>query len=250
MWSERIKRASYEWSTMRGQLRRIWVIVTLFAAYFGVQLFSNSAWATEQRILFGINEVAMPTDMKNLKMLSSWVRMLDRHTRDENRRDAPCVPATSQAACAISEWLNFIDREKSDDKTHQLQKINVHLNLHRYILDIVNYGIVDYWATPREFAINDGDCEDFAIAKYITLRKLGWSPMDLRIVVLNDLNLRIGHAILVVYVDEKAYVLDNQIKQIVEAGVIRHYRPVYSVNEERSWIYATPFRINDILKTN
>ena len=72
---------------MRGQLRRIWVIVTLFAAYFGVQLFSNSAWATEQRILFGINEVAMPTDMKNLKMLSSWVRMLDRHTREENRRE-------------------------------------------------------------------------------------------------------------------------------------------------------------------
>src|SRR3546814_10214490 len=70
------------------------------------------------------------------------------------------------------------------------------------------------------------------IAKFMALRALGVDNAEMRIVVLNDLNLRIGHAVLVVYVDGKALVLDNQIKSVVPADTIRHYQPVYSVNED------------------
>ena len=81
-------------------------------------------------------------------------------------------------------------------------------------------------------------CRDYAVAKYWSLRFLGW-PVDLlRIVVLKDLNLRVDHAILVVYVDGQALVLDNQIKnQVVNAKSIVHNRPTYSINERNLWLH-------------
>ena len=59
----------------------------------------------------------------------------------------------------------------------------------------------------------------------------------MRIVVLQDLNLKIAHAVLVVYVDGEAWILDNQITQIVTADTILHYRPLFSLNEDSWWIH-------------
>ncbi len=108
-----------------------------------------------------------------------------------------------------------------------------------YITDIRNYGVDDYWATPKQFLDRDrdGDCEDYAIAKYMSLRSLGYTPADIRLVVLQDNNLRIAHAVLVAYVDGTAFVLDNQIKQVVEHSRIRHYSPYYSINESGWWLH-------------
>ena len=51
----------------------------------------------------------------------------------------------------------------------QLDAVNRYMNKHQYITDIVNWGVTDYWETPREFFLKDGDCEDFAIAKFKSL---------------------------------------------------------------------------------
>ena len=59
----------------------------------------------------------------------------------------------------------------------------------------------------------------------------------MRIVIVQDLNLKVAHAVLAVYLDDTIKILDNQIKQVVEAGTIRHYRPIYSVNEESWWLH-------------
>jgi len=100
------------------------------------------------------------------------------------------------------------------------------------------WGVADYWASPLELLDKGrGDCEDFAIAKYISLRELGFSQSDMRILVLNDLNLRIPHAILIVYLNGRAFVLDNQIAQVVPTDVIRHYQPIFSINEEAWWLH-------------
>ena len=93
-------------------------------------------------------------------------------------------------------------------------------------------GAKDYWAPPGQFFSKFGDCEDYAIAKFLTLRALGFTGDELRVVVVRDLNLKIGHAILAAYIDGKIYILDNQIKQAIAATTIRHYRRIYSVNED------------------
>ena len=115
--------------------------------------------------------------------------------------------------------------------------VNAYMNRKRYIIDPRNYGVRDYWATPAQFLSRNGDCEDYAIAKYMSLRSLGFKDSQLRIVVLQDLNLDLAHAILVVYHNGRAYVLDNQIETVVPADRVYHYKPYYSINEHYWWLH-------------
>jgi predicted transglutaminase-like cysteine proteinase len=129
----------------------------------------------------------------------------------------------------------LLTRLKSIPKSKQLAEVNRYMNLFRYITDPINWGVRDYWSIPKEFFARFGDCEDYSIVKYFTLRALGWSASDLKIVVLQDMNLGIAHAILVANLDQKKMVLDNQIGLVVDSTRIRHYRPIYSVNENGWW---------------
>ena len=92
---------------------------------------------------------------------------------------------------------------------------------------------------PGEFFQKQGDCEDYAIVKYMTLRALGLEPARMRIVVLWDMNLKLGHAGLVVYAGRRILLLDNQINKVVDANRIRHYRINYSLNENNWWLHIS-----------
>ena len=181
--------------------------------------------------LFGTREVRNA----NIAPFTKWTSMLSRQQPEPQRYGEQCRPRNGR--CHVQEWRAQMNQLRSQDPMRQMQAINQWMNRIRYVEDIVNYGMVDYWATPLEFLGHDGDCEDFAIAKYISLRELGFSMNDMRILVLNDLNLRIPHAILIVYLNGRAFVLDNQIAQVVPTDVIRHYQPIFSINEEAWWLH-------------
>ena len=165
-----------------------------------------------------------------LKPFPKWRKVLE-HYKD---KPGDCVSGKYNR-CAHQKWLALIEEWKSLPKEEQLKRVNRHMNLFRYILDPINWGVRDYWEIPKEFFARFGDCEDYAIVKYFTLRALGWPAKDMKIVVLQDMNLGIAHAILVVTYKGKNLVLDNQIGQVVDAKRIRHYRPIYSVNELGWW---------------
>lgn len=112
------------------------------------------------------------------------------------------------------------------------------MNSAPYIEDINNCGQTDYWATPGQFFDRSGDCEGFAISKFLTLRELGFANEQMRIAVLQDTNLNLVHAVLLVYNNDVAYLLDNQIDQVVRADTVKHYRPDYSLNETRWWRHS------------
>jgi len=120
----------------------------------------------------------------------------------------------------------------------KLNAVNRNINKHKYVTDLANWGVEDYWETPKEFSLKDGDCEDFAIAKFKSLLYLGFSNEDMRIVVLQDLNLNIAHAVLAVYVNGEPYILDNQAEQVIPADEIKHYMPIYSINETTWWRHS------------
>ena len=132
-------------------------------------------------------------------------------------------------------WIAFLDTLKGQDKMAQISAVNAFMNRSRYIQDIKNWGVRDYWESPGEFLAKFGDCEDYGIAKYMALKYLGFDVSQLRIVVLKDLNLNIGHAVLAVYHDDRILILDNQIKVVADSRRISHYKPVYSINEEYWW---------------
>ncbi len=182
--------------------------------------------------LFGTAE----TRSDNLKPFTKWTGVLGRIQADRTRDAGPCAPA-SAPRCRVQEWRAFLDTLAGKPKHAQVEAVNRHMNRYAYIEDLPNYGVPDYWATPREFFSKDGDCEDYAIAKYMSLRQLGFAESQLRLVVLQDLNLNVAHAVLVVYLDGKAWLLDNQIKQVIETEKVRHYRPLFSINERSWWLH-------------
>ena len=193
---------------------------------------ASAATAPTYPKLFGTSEKRSV----NLKPFPKWTGVLARYFRDAGLPEGSCDLADS-SKCNQAYWGEFIKELTGAAPLDQLDRINRYMNEAPYIVDPRNYGVADYWATPKQFFDRDGDCEDYAIAKFTSLRALGWDNAHMRIVVLQDLNLKIAHAVLVVYVDGEAWILDNQIKQIVTADTIRHYRPLFSLNEDSWWIH-------------
>ncbi len=184
--------------------------------------------------LFGSSEVRSD----DLELFTKWAAALDRAFDERRLADAPCT-ATVFNRCHFAAWRRVLDDLRGLDRAAQLAAVNLYMNRKHYILDPRNYGVRDYWAAPGQFLSRDGDCEDYAIAKFMSLKALGFTNDDMRIVVLQDLNLGIAHAVLVVYLDGRALVLDNQIEEVVSADTVRHYRPIYSINERHWWLHRT-----------
>jgi predicted transglutaminase-like cysteine proteinase len=183
--------------------------------------------AVSQTYLFGSREI----HSANLKMFPKWRGTLQRFEAE--------LKSCETGRCRKKQWQAVIDGLRGKDLMTQLRELNTEMNDKRYITDPVNWNLPDYWATPFQFLRKNGDCEDYAISKYMALRDLGVAAEDMRIVVLNDLNLRIAHAVLAVYVNGKPYILDNQISTVVPATSIRHYQPVYSINENGWWLHRS-----------
>ncbi len=107
-----------------------------------------------------------------------------------------------------------------------------------YISDLQHWHVDDYWATPVEFiASHGGDCEDFAIAKYFTLRALGVAADQLRITYVEVADLHQSHMILAYYPHpgEEPLILDSLVKRILPASQRPDLMPVYSFNAEGLW---------------
>jgi predicted transglutaminase-like cysteine proteinase len=172
----------------------------------------------------------------NLSVFRQWNDMRRRLAIETSAVPPPCRSAEHDI-CHYPEWRAFLDDQRDLPAARQLSAGQQYMNAHPYIVDRINWAVEDYWATPGQFLGKHGDCEDFAIAKYQSLRRLGFSTDSLRIVVLQDTNLRIGHAVLAVYLNGTIWILDNQISDVVSVRMIRHYRPIYSINENAWWLH-------------
>ena len=181
--------------------------------------------------LFG----SLETKQAGLEIFPQWVSVLDRHIKE----DIPEGDCNSQEfnRCHLTQWLNYLETLKGQDTRTQLKNINLYANKKEYILDIDNYNLDDYWAIPKQFLKRGGDCEDYAITKLLSLRWLGHSNLQSRIVILEDTNLGIPHAILAVYLDGDTLILDNQVDEILSDKSILHYIPIYSLDEKQWWIH-------------
>jgi predicted transglutaminase-like cysteine proteinase len=99
----------------------------------------------------------------------------------------------------------------------------------------------DDWASLyRVASSNEGDCKAVALGKYFTLRRLGWQPDDLRVVMNWDDQVLDWHALLAVRIDDETYVLDS-ILGLQEPRDFRYAYMVYSISETGIWDHAPDF---------
>lgn len=121
----------------------------------------------------------------------------------------------------------------------QLRLVNSFFNRANFVSDIRHWGEEDYWATPVELlTTNAGDCEDFSIAKYLTLKSMGVPDEQMRIVYVKALELNQAHMVLAWYPkpDADPLILDNLINDIKPASQRNDLEPVYSFNGDGLWL--------------
>lgn len=119
-----------------------------------------------------------------------------------------------------------------------LKMVNRSFNEVPYHLDEDVYGDPDYWATPYEFlGRNAGDCEDYALAKFLALEALGWPTEEMKVVVLWDERARLHHAVLLVQHAGQEWILDNASNALRRSHHVGHYTPLYAVNDTVSLYY-------------
>ena len=146
------------------------------------------------------------------------------------------------AEARIRHWQNLIHENNNEQELTQLSIVNNFFNGARFVNDMEHWNKRDYWATPIEFLAHDaGDCEDFSIAKYFTLKEMGMDIAKLRITYVKAVELNQAHMVLAYYPtpDAEPLILDNINKSIKPASERNDLRPIYSFNANTLWLART-----------
>lgn len=109
----------------------------------------------------------------------------------------------------------------------------------RYVEDKVLYGKADYWASAgTTLRRRAGDCEDIAIAKLQLLASLGVARSDMYLTVARDLARKADHAVLIVRMDGRNWLLDNSTNQLLDASRSYDYQPILSFSASGKWLHG------------
>jgi predicted transglutaminase-like cysteine proteinase len=170
----------------------------------------------------------------DISPFTKWTAVMPRYEVQHAEAQNACIGK----GCLNQKWEALLVELNSKPLQTQITEVNKFFNGMTYITDQNNYGTADYWQTPYEMMERGGDCEDYAIAKYISLKRLGVSESDMRVLIVKDgkLNNTI-HAVLQIEVDGMAQILDNQEKSVKPVAKVFHYNPVFAINETNWWAY-------------
>ena len=142
----------------------------------------------------------------------------------------------------LSNWRAIMSNPKNRalPERQKLELVNDFMNQTPFKSDKEHWGKDDYWATPVEFlSTNGGDCEDFSIAKYFTLRALGVADDKLQITYVKEIKIyNEAHMVLAYFAtpDAEPLILDNINKTIQPASNRSDLVPVYSFNGSGLWL--------------
>lgn len=151
-----------------------------------------------------------------------------------------------EAGESVRAWRQMLGDAATVDDQEKLQRVNTFFNRRTaFEDDIVIWQQKDYWATPLEtLGRKAGDCEDFSIAKYMSLRLLGVPAERLRLIYVRasmgapGSGISQAHMVLGYYPSpaDEPLVLDNLIGDIRTASRRPDLFPIFSFNAEGLWV--------------
>lgn len=154
----------------------------------------------------------------------------------------------SEASARLNVWQRLVRDNKAAtaagrSDTPGLKQVNGFFNQVPYVNDLRHWGVADYWATPIEMLGSfGGDCEDYSIAKYLSLKEIGIPITKLRITYVRALQQSEPHMVLAYYPtpDADPLILDNLMGDIRPASQRPDLEPVYSFNDDDMWVTGGP----------
>lgn len=142
----------------------------------------------------------------------------------------------------FNSWRSLVASMQAAPDADRIKRTNDYFNRQiQFGEDIAIWGQLDYWATPMEtIGKGAGDCEDFAIAKYFTLKAMGTAPEKLRLIYVRaktgsaESAPTQAHMVLAYYAqpDAEPLVMDNLVSEIRPASRRPDLIPVFSFNSE------------------
>lgn len=104
------------------------------------------------------------------------------------------------------DWQQLITENQGLTEQEKLNRVNEFFNANiQFIDDQALWDLKDYWATPLEtLSKGGGDCEDYAIAKYFTLKRLGVDESKLRLTYVKAVELNQAHMVLTYFENKRA----------------------------------------------
>jgi predicted transglutaminase-like cysteine proteinase len=148
---------------------------------------------------------------------------------------------------------DIVKEVESRDGLAKIAFINATINaLIDYEPDRSQWGVADQWTAPfvnkkGAFETGYGDCEDYALAKYVALRQAGVRPEDVRVVLVHDYAVRVDHAILAVRHDKRWLILDNRWDKLVEDKELTQFKPLAVVDAGGVTVLAKQFTLSSKL---
>lgn len=144
-----------------------------------------------------------------------------------------------EARQRLLDWQALINSDQGAADSEKLKVVNRFFNRMEFVSDAEHWGREDYWATPVEMLISQGgDCEDFSIAKYFTLKAMGIPESKLNLTYVKALRLNQHHMVMTYYSKPTAepLVLDNLTAAILPASKRTDLLPIYSFNGSALWL--------------
>lgn len=154
-----------------------------------------------------------------------------------------CRESATGCPPQAAQFLRLIGAVKSRSGRDRLDEANRAVNQAiRYVSDFAQHGEADRWTAPlATFATGKGDCEDYAIAKYIALSEAGFPREDLRLVLGRDRTIRQDHAVLAARLDGHWLILDSRRSELIDDGELGNFTPMFAINDRGVQLFAAPY---------
>jgi predicted transglutaminase-like cysteine proteinase len=174
-----------------------------------------------------------------------------RKVADDIRAQEPaltrCLADETTCSPGAARFVQIVKEAREQEGRVRLNFVNQRVNnAIRYTSDMTQWGTPDEWSAPLaagkgSFETGLGDCEDYAIAKYVALRAAGVPAKQLRVLLVRDNIARLDHAVLAANDDGHWYVLDNRWTAAVEDNDVRRFTPLFALDDQGVKLLAVPY---------
>jgi predicted transglutaminase-like cysteine proteinase len=178
---------------------------------------------------FGLNAVPVATRELSTKWIS-----VEADIRAESEILVHCRENPEDCPSTARTFLAIVAEGRARTGRARIGVINRAINLAiRGKSDFNQWGVEDRWTAPlATLTSGSGDCEDYAIAKYVALTEAGVAVEDVRLVIVRDLAIDAGHAVVAVRLEDGWVILDNRRQTLVEDREMRRVIPLFVLDRD------------------
>jgi predicted transglutaminase-like cysteine proteinase len=178
-------------------------------------------------------------------VLTKW-RGVEAGIRADDEIMARCRENNERCPTAAQSFLSIVAQGRALTGRARIGVINRAINLAiKPMSDLAQWGVPDRWSAPLEtFGTGRGDCEDYAIAKYVALTAAGVAAADVKLVIVRNTAADEDHAIVAVRLDGHWIMLDNRGLTLVEDRAMPEVIPLFVLDGDGVRRYAPPVLAN------